>query len=56
MILREKKEYVSKNWSFIPTYSDTEQLLLSNDGKYIFHCKFQLGNFEADGNLQEDGK
>ena len=56
MTLQQKLEYKSKNWSFVPTYPHTQELLLSNDGKYIFHCKFHLGNFEADGNLQEDGK
>ena len=48
MTLGEKKEYKNKNWNFFYTYSNTQELLLSNDGKYIFYCKFELGNFEAD--------
>ena len=49
MNLERKIEYTNKNWSFINTdYGEIKELLLSNDGKYIFHCKFQLGNFEAD--------
>ena len=52
MSIQEKLKYQVKNWSFINTYPFTKELLLSNDGKYIFHCKFQLGKFEADwGNL-----
>ena len=55
MSLEEKLKYKNKNWSFVGTGPDTKELLLSNDGKYIFICKFQLGNFEADkGNL--DGR
>ena len=49
MSLQEKLEYKAKNWSFINNTGPwTKELLLSNDGKYIFHCKFQLGKFEAD--------
>ena len=52
MSFKEKLEYKNKNWSFFNTYNETQELLVSNDGKYIFHCNFQLGNFEADyGNL-----
>ena len=50
MSLEEKKEFTKNNWNFYEMFIDqfTRELLLSNDGKYIFHCKFQLGNFEAD--------
>ena len=54
MTLKQKLEYKSKNWSFAITYYDSRELLLSNDGKYLFHCKYQLGNSEADnGNLHQ---
>ena len=54
MPLEKRKEYQNKNWDFFRTHEGTRELLLSNDGRYIFHCKFQLGNFEADrGNLQK---
>ena len=46
-------KYCMNNWNFIGFYYETSELLLSNDGKYIFHCKFQLGSFEADCNLNE---
>ena len=48
MSIDDKKRYCKQNWSFFRTGDWTRELLLSNDGKYIFHCKFQLGSFEAD--------
>ena len=47
MTLKQKIEYIKKNWSFIITDDYTKELLLSDDGKYIFHCKFQKDNFNA---------
>ena len=45
--MKKKLQIKKANWSFITTDISTNELLLSNDGKYIFHCKFQLGNFEG---------
>ena len=45
-------KYCQEIWDFDFTDKRHKELLLSNDGLYIFRCKFQLGNFEADwGNL-----
>ena len=41
MSLQDKKKHIKDNWNFISTDNLTQELLLSNDGKYIFHCKFQ---------------
>ena len=51
MTLDRKKALIKNNWSFIGFYGTQGELLLSNDGKYIFQCKIQLGSLEADGNL-----
>ena len=51
MTLDQRKAHVKKNWTYIDTNCYTYELLRSNDGEYIFKCKFQLGSLEADGNL-----
>ena len=48
MTLDQKLAHAKKNWNFINAGSWTKELLLSNDGKYIFQCKIQLGSLEAD--------
>ena len=39
MTLTRKFEHVRRNWSFIEIGLATQELLLSNDGNYIFECK-----------------
>ena len=52
MTLLKKIEFKDKIWSFVPTYDNSREVMLSNNNKYLFFCKFRLGNFEADwGNL-----
>ena len=51
MSIQEKIENIQKNWSFIKIWDSSQEFLLSNNGKYLFYCKIQLGSFEADCNL-----
>lgn len=37
---------IEKYWAFVPDYNQTIELVISADRKYIFACKFQLGNFK----------
>ena len=48
MTLQKKIEYKVNNWKFVSTYDNQRELLLSNDGKYLFYCKDQLGSLKAD--------
>ena len=57
MLLQDKIKFCEEYCSFIRIAPCTKELLLSNDGKYMFDCKFKSGNFEADrGSLHEDSK
>lgn len=49
--LEDKKFVVSKNWNYIK-FDLAEQLLLSNDGKFLFECEYYLGISQADINVQ----
>ena len=40
MPFNKRKEDTQNNWTFIDPSIWTQELLLSNDGKYIFECKF----------------
>ena len=47
MPLKDRRKYSEENWTY-RTSDYTSELLLSNDRKYLFKCKFQLGNYKAD--------
>ena len=49
--LKNKIEEVEKNWSFMHTNAYKKEILMANDGNYIFQCKSKSGSFEADSNL-----
>lgn len=47
MELEDKKAHVFKNWNFVNIkendFSYLIQILLSNDGLYLFDCKLHIG-------------
>ena len=47
--LEEKREYVRSNWKMI-NVDDSELLLISENGEYLFACILNLGISQADKN------